>query len=51
VEHAHTPHNTIERPHAKVLVSAIENQVLRGDTSGEVVDHSCNLACAWKHGK
>ena len=35
----HTPHNTIEHTHAKILVSALERRVSWGDTAGEVVGH------------
>jgi hypothetical protein len=31
--HMHTPHNTMERTHAKILVSTLEHQVSWGDTS------------------
>jgi hypothetical protein len=34
-----TPHNTIEHTHANTLARALEHQVPRGDTNGEVADH------------
>ena len=35
----HTPHNTIEHNHAKILVGTLECQVSWDDTEGVVVDH------------
>ena len=35
----HTPRKTIGHTYAKILVSALERQVLWGDTNDEVVDH------------
>lgn len=40
----HTPHNNIEHAHAKILVSALEHQMSRGEHNGEIVGHWCNLA-------
>ena len=31
------PHNTIGHTHAKILVNALERQVSRGDTYGELI--------------
>ena len=33
----------IEHTHAKILVSTVEHQMSRGDTTGEIVDHYWNL--------
>ena len=35
----HRPHNIFEHTHTKILVSALECQVSRGDTNDEAVDH------------
>ena len=43
VDHWHAPHNTLEHIHAKILVSALELQVSRVDTYGEVVNHRLKL--------
>ena len=45
------PHNIIKHAHSKILVSALEHQVLSRDTNDEIVDHQCNLKYASKHGK
>ena len=34
----HSPHNAIERPHAKILVSALEHQTSKDDTYHEIVN-------------
>ena len=39
--HMHPPHNIIEITHSKILVSALQHQVSRGDTYSEVADHQC----------
>ena len=39
MQHKRTPHNTIGRTNAKILVSALDRQVSCGDTNDEVVDH------------
>ena len=38
----------IEHTHAKILVSAHECKVSRGDNYGEAVDRQCNLSYASK---
>jgi hypothetical protein len=40
----HTPHNTIEHTHAKILVSAFERQISWGGIIDEIVGHQHNLA-------
>ena len=35
----HTPSDTVEHTHAKILVSAPDRQVSQGDTNDEVVGH------------
>ena len=37
MQHRDRHHDTIEHPHAKILVSTHEHQVSLGDTNGEVV--------------
>ena len=48
MEHRHLHHNTIEHTHTKILVRALERQVSRDDTYGEVVNHQGTLAYASK---
>ena len=35
----HSPHNTIECPHATILVTALEHQVSKHDTCHKIVNH------------
>ena len=39
IKYIHTPHNTIEQTHGKILVGILAHQVSFSDTSDEVVDH------------
>ena len=46
----HTPHNTIERPHATILVSTLEHQASKNNTYHKIVNLQCKLAYAPKYG-
>jgi hypothetical protein len=46
MQHRHAPHTTIKHTRAKILVSALESQVSRGDSNGEGVCHMCKLGYA-----
>ena len=44
----HTPPSTFEHTHVKTLANALDCEVSRGDTNGEVVGNYCNLGYASK---